>query len=69
VSDKARIRIAATITALFLAAISTLGVATHRHAPTTAAAPAASTAQATGQSASRRGEEEPYAAEQGRENE
>ena len=37
-TDKARIRIAAIATALFLAGISTAGVALHQHAPVTAGA-------------------------------
>lgn len=32
-TDRARIRIAATVTALFLAAISAVGLATHRDTP------------------------------------
>jgi hypothetical protein len=47
-TDKARIKIAALVTALFLAGISTAGVALHKHAPVTAGAatPATSVQQA-----------------------
>lgn len=46
-SDKTRIRIAAGVTALFLAAISAVGLVTHRNGPVAvgAARPAASTLQ------------------------
>ena len=46
-TDKARIKIATIVTALFLAGISTAGVALHKHAPTTsgATAPAAALQQ------------------------
>ena len=39
-TDKARIKIATFVTALFLAGISTAGVALHKHAPATAGATA-----------------------------
>ena len=35
-TDKARIKIAAIVTALFLAGVSTSGLALHKHAPATA---------------------------------
>lgn len=54
-TDKTRIRIAGAVTALFLAGISAVGLATHSHkapaisAPVAAAVqPAASTAQSVG---------------------
>jgi hypothetical protein len=42
-TDKARIKIAVIVTALFLAGISTVGLATHQQAPAGAGAPAAAT--------------------------
>ena len=63
-TDKARIKIAALVTALFLATISTLGLALHQHAPaiagTTTAAPAAvqQPTAAPGTQVSGRGEQE-----------
>jgi hypothetical protein len=46
-SDKTRIRVAAGVTALFLAAISAVGLVTHRNGPVAVGAPrpAASTIQ------------------------
>ena len=43
-TDKARIKIAAIVTALFLAGISTAGVALHKHPPVTAGATTPATA-------------------------
>ena len=40
-TDKTRIRIAGLVTALFLAGISTAGLASHQHAPATLAPTAA----------------------------
>ena len=58
-TDKARIRIAALVTALFLATISALGLGLHHHQPaiagTTTAAPAV---LQPGTPVSRRGEQE-----------
>ena len=46
-SDKTRIKVAAIVTALFMAGLSTVGVALHKHAPATAGttAPAATVQQ------------------------
>ena len=68
-SDKARIRIAAAVTALFLAGISAAGLAARDHQPpaaATAAAPAiaTSTPNATaGDAAAARGDDDRYDAE------
>ena len=43
-TDKARIKIAAVVTALFLAGISTVGLALHKHEPATAGATTAAPA-------------------------
>jgi len=39
-NDKARIKIAAVVTALFLSAVSLVGLATHTHTPQAIATPA-----------------------------
>ena len=63
-TDKARIKIAALVTALFLATISTLGLALHKHEPPTAGATTAAPAgvqqptAAPGTQVSARGERE-----------
>ena len=63
-TDKARIKIAALVTALFLATISTLGLALHKHEPATAGATTAAPAAvqqptaAPGTQVSARGEQE-----------
>ena len=64
-TDKARIRIAAAVTALFLAGVSAAGLVAHDHrpqsaAPATAASIAPPSANAT---AAARGDEEGYGAE------
>ena len=65
-TDKARIKIAAIVTALFLAGISTAGLALHKHEPATAGAttPAAAAVQqptaAPATQVSARGEQEGY---------
>ena len=43
-TDKARIKIATIVTALFLAGISTAGLTLHKHAPATAGAATPATA-------------------------
>jgi hypothetical protein len=68
-ADKTRIRLAAAVTALFLAAISALGIATHRQAPP-ALTPAAVVAQPPAANPSGRpGGDEAYALEEGGERE
>jgi hypothetical protein len=68
-ADQARIKIAAAVTALFLAGISAAGLAAHDHRPQSAAtATAASLATPTpkaaaGGSAAARGEDDGYGAE------
>ncbi len=63
-TDKARIKIAAMVTALFLAGVSTFGLALHKHEPATAGTttPAAATVQqptaAPGSQVAGRGEPE-----------
>ena len=68
-TDRARIRIAAAITAVFLAGISAAGLAAHDHQPQASTpAPATSTATPTenataGDSDAARGEDDRYGAE------
>lgn len=63
-TDKARIRISAAVTALFLAGISAAGLAARDHQPqaaTTAAAPSVATAAATAAAGSPgRGDDDHY---------
>ncbi len=65
-TDKTRMRIAGIVTALFLAGISTVGLASHRHDPATAGttAPAAAAVQppttAPAAQASGRAQQEDY---------
>ena len=64
-TDKARIRIAATVTALFLAGISAAGLIAHDHRPQSAApaAAAAITTPSANAAAAARGGDDGYGAQ------
>jgi hypothetical protein len=64
-TDKARIRIAATVTALFLAGVSAAGLVAHDHRPQSAvpAGTASITAPSANATAAARGDDDGYGAE------